>query len=117
MNGVVGFAKMINDDLFSALKMFEKATELKPDYALAFDNAAYCSFRLGDATKGRRYAKSSRQLGISTSYDMYDVGKIKQKPGVFPFRILCETVPCRESNCPDRAESEEIREKWRQGKR
>jgi tetratricopeptide (TPR) repeat protein len=111
----IGFAKMMNNDLGGALSMFEKATELKPDYALAFDNGAYCSFRLGDEIKGRRYAKSARQFGISTTFDTYNVGKTKQEPEVFPFRILCETVPCQKKDCKSRAESEEYRDKWKKG--
>lgn len=115
----IGFAKMMNQDFAGALGMFEIATQMKPDYALAFDNAAYCSYRLGDTIKGRRYAKSARQLGISTTYDMYDVGKTKDKEEELPFKILCETVPCREKNCKSRVESEQLRhellQKYRNG--
>jgi len=112
----IGFARMMNNEFAGALSMFERAAELKPDYALALDNAAYCAFRLGDAIKGRGYAKSARQLGVSTTYDMYDVGKKKQKPEVLPFSILCETVPCRETTCPGHEESIRLREKWRKPK-
>ncbi len=112
-----GFARMMNSDLEGALSMFEQAIGLKSDYALALDNAAYCSFRLGKSIEGRRYAKLSRRLGISTTYDMYDVGKTKQNQEPFPFSILCESVPCREKNCKERKKSEEFREQLRQGKR
>lgn len=112
----IGFARTMNNDFDGALSMFEKAMELKPDYALAFDNAAYCAFHQKNTIKGRRYAKSARQFGISTTYDMYDVGKKKQKPEVFPFQILCETVPCQETNCSIRGESKRMREEWGKSK-
>ena len=113
----IAFAKMMNRDFVGALEMFENATRMKPDFAPAFENAAFCAFRLGENLVGRRYAKIARRLGISTTYDLYDVGKTKQKPNLIPFEILCETVRCPEKNCKDRAESEEIREQWRQDQR
>jgi len=113
----IAFARMMNQDFVGALEMFEMATRMKPDFAPAFENAAFCAFRLGEKLVGKRYAKIARRLGIPTTYELYDVGKTKQKPNSVPFEILCETVLCPEKNCKDRAESEEIREKWRQGKR
>ncbi len=106
----VAFAKMINQDFGGALEMFEKATQMKRDFAPALENAAFCAFRLGNRLKGRRYAKIARRLGISTTYDLYDVGKTKQKPNSLPFEILCETVLCPQKNCRGRAESEKFRQ-------
>jgi len=109
----IGFAKMMDDDFPGAVSMFQKAIELKHDYALAFDNAAFCSFQLGDKVNGRKYAKSARQFGVHTTYDMYRVGKAKQEMNPVSFPTLCETVKCPERDCKGRAESKEIREQWR----
>jgi len=113
----IAFARMMNQDFVGALEIFEKATHMKPDFAPAFENAAFCAFRLGEKLVGKRYAKIARRLGISTTYELYEVGKTKQEPNPVPFEILCETVLCPEKNCKDRAESEEIRKQWQQGKR
>ena len=105
---------MMNRDFEGALEMFEKAGRVKSDFAPAFENAAFCAFRLGDKLRGNRYAKVARQLGISTTYDLYDVGKTKQKPNAVPFEILCETVLCPDKNCRGRAESEKLRQELQQ---
>ncbi|MFC1944843.1 tetratricopeptide repeat protein [Chloroflexota bacterium] len=110
----LGFARMMNADFEGSLYMFEKAMELKTDFALALDNAAYCALRIGDSIKGRRYAKEARQLGISTTYDMYDIGQIKQKQEGFPYKVLCETVPCIERDCKDRETSEDLKKRLQQ---
>jgi tetratricopeptide (TPR) repeat protein len=110
----IGFARMMNRDFGDALAMFEKAGRMKSDFAPAFENAAFCAFRLGDKLRGKRYAKVARQLGISTTYDLYDVGKTKQKPNAVPFEILCETVLCPDKNCKGRAESEKLRQDLQQ---
>jgi hypothetical protein len=109
-----GFARMMSRDFEGALAMFEKACCMKSDFAPAFENAAFCAFRLGDKLRGKRYAKIARQLGISTTYDLYDVGKTKQRPNVVPFEILCETVLCPDKNCKGRAESEKFRQELQQ---
>lgn len=106
------FSEMLIGDLAGALSMFEWAIRLKPDYALALDNAGYCAFRIGDNVKGRRYAKAARLCGVSTTYDLYDVGKTKRKPTPVPFPTLCESIPCPVVGCEGRAEAERIRENW-----
>jgi hypothetical protein len=109
-----GFARMMNRDFAGALEIFEKAGRMKPDFAPAFENAAFCAFHLGDKLRGNRYAKVARRLGISTTYDLYDVGKIKQKPKAVRFELLCETVLCPEKNCISRAELKKIEQKLHQ---
>jgi hypothetical protein len=108
----IGFARMMNRDFKGALEMFEKAGRMTHDFAPAFENAAFCAFRLGNKVAGNRNAKIARQLGISTTYDLYDVGKTKQKPKAVPFEILCETVLCPDKSCKGRAESEKFRLEW-----
>jgi len=105
-----GFSRMMNHDPAGALTMFEKAISLKPDYALALDNASYCSFLLGDKINGKGYAKSARLLGVSTTYDQFDVGKLMQTPRD-PFQTLCETVGCQNVNCVGRDKIEETKER------
>ena len=105
---------MINRDFAGALEMFENAVRMKSDFAPAFENAAFCAFRLKDKLRGNRYAKIARQLGISTTYDQNDVGKMKQNLNAAPFQILCETVLCPDKNCKGRAESEKLRKELQQ---
>jgi tetratricopeptide (TPR) repeat protein len=112
----IAFARMMNRDFAGALEMFIKAIHMKPDFAPAFENAAFCAFRQGETLDGRRYAKIARRLGISTTYELYDVGKTKQKQSSSHFEIFCETIHCKEKNCKGRTEVEEIRERLRQGK-
>jgi len=66
-----GFARMICKDLIGAITMFEKAIEERPEYALAYDNAAHCCFQLQDKIKGKRYAKQAHHFGISTTYNAW----------------------------------------------
>ncbi len=99
----IGFAKMMNNDIEGALVMFEEITEMKPDHALAWDNAAYCAFQMEDTLKGKRYARSAHQLGISIVYDRYDVGKKKVQSDLLSQRSLCDSVPCLDFSCPERS--------------
>jgi Tfp pilus assembly protein PilF len=106
------FGKMINNEFGEAMELFEKAIQMKPDFAPAFENAAFCAFRSGDKIKGNRYAKSARRLGISTTFDLYDVGKTKEKPGRNPFEPLCESVMCPDKTCPERTSTEQVRQEF-----
>ena len=106
------FAKMMNNEFEEALELFEKAIQMKPDFAPAFENAAFCAFRSGDKIKGNRYAKTARRLGISTTYDRYNVGKTKERHKRNPFQPLCETVMCPDKSCPERTSSEKVRQEF-----
>ncbi|QNT75900.1 hypothetical protein [Dehalogenimonas etheniformans] len=93
------FCLMAKKEFLAALEKFELAIALKPDLALALDNAAFCAFHSGLAGKGRTLARRARQHGISDTYDLYDVGGWKrrfQQRGIEP---LCRTIPCPEKNC------------------
>lgn len=60
-----------------ALSEFEFVINSKPDYALAFDYAAHCSFILGDRTKGIRYAKEARKRGEEAHIPHGEMGSIE----------------------------------------
>ena len=62
-----------------ALEQLEKALETRPNHAVTFKYAARCAFRLGDKTKGIRYAKAARRLGEPGEY-------IAWKRGVYSSR-------------------------------
>jgi len=106
------FGKMMNNEYEEALELFEKTIQMKPDFAPAFENAAFCAFRSGDKIKGNRYAKSARRLGISTTFDLYDVGKTKEKPNRNPFEPLCESVMCPDKTCPERTSTEQVKQEF-----
>ena len=56
-------------DRFSeALDEFEFVLVHRPDYAIAFNDAAHSAFMLGDKTKGIRYAKEARKFGCTQAY-------------------------------------------------
>jgi len=48
---------------------------IEPTYAIALDNDARCAFELGDATKGRRYAKEALRFGEPGTYHVWHSGK------------------------------------------
>ena len=106
----IGFAKMMVGDHFGALNIFERIIQKIPDHALALDSASYCCFMLGDTVKGNSLAKRARIYGISTTYDQYDVGKLKERINL-PLQTICERVGCLKVDCTGRYEVEKAREK------
>jgi tetratricopeptide (TPR) repeat protein len=76
----LGFVKMICNDFAGAVQMYETAIQQKPDYALAYDNAAHCCFLLKDTIKGKRYAKQAYNLGESLTYNAWYSHLYEQQP-------------------------------------
>ena len=70
----MGYVLMNLSRYAEALEQFEGAIAARPDHALSFLYAARCAFRLGDKTKGIRYAKTARRLGEPTEYISWKKG-------------------------------------------
>ena len=51
-----------------AKKMGHWGIEERPDFAPAYDHAAHCAFKSGDRTRGLRYAKEARMLGMPAEH-------------------------------------------------
>ena len=54
-----------------ALEQLESVIAVRPDYTLAFRDAARCAFMLDDKRKGIRYAKTAKRLGDSYEYNAW----------------------------------------------
>ncbi len=74
-----GHAFMCIKEYEKALRDFEFVINIKPDYALALDHAAYCAFMLQDQVKGRKYAKEARKFGSPQTYNEWRRGLYKRK--------------------------------------
>ena len=70
----MGYVLMNMSRYAEALEQLEEVVAARPNYALAFLYAAHCAFKLGDKTKGVRYAKTARRLGESTEYIAWKKG-------------------------------------------
>lgn len=73
----LGYARMRCNDPKGALVMFESVIKDKPDNGLVLDCAAHCYFLVGDAEKGRAFAKKAYQLGFADTYKDWRAGKYR----------------------------------------
>ena len=72
---VMGYVLMNLSRFSEALEQLEEVLEVKTDHALAVLYASRCAFRMGDKTRGIRYAKEARRLGESAEYNAWRRGK------------------------------------------
>ena len=71
---VKGYVLMTLELYPEALACLEPVIEERPDFAPAYDLAAYLAFQSGDKTKGLRYAKEARMRGIYTEHRAWGSG-------------------------------------------
>ena len=77
---VKGFVLMTLECFTEALECLEAVIEERPDFAPAYDLAAHSAFQSGDKTKGLRYAKGARMLGIYTEHRAWGSGAYSSRP-------------------------------------
>ena len=65
---VKGYVLMKLERYSEALECLEAVIEERPDFAPAYDHAAHCAFKSGDRTRGLRYAKEARMLGMPAEH-------------------------------------------------
>ncbi len=72
---VMGWVLMNLSRYTEALEQLEEVVGVRPNHALAFLHASRCAFKLGDKTKGIRYAKTARRLGEPDEYIAWKKGQ------------------------------------------
>lgn len=77
---VKGYVLMTLERFIEALACLEAVIAERPDFAPAYDHAAYSAFRSGDKTKGLRYAKEARMRGIYTEHRAWGTGTYSSRP-------------------------------------
>ena len=71
----VGYVLMELERFSEGLEHLEQVVRVRSDYALAYNYAALCAFKMGDGVKGRRYAKKAHRLGESEVHDAWQRGE------------------------------------------
>lgn len=77
---VKGYVLMTLELYSEALVCLEAVIEEQPDYAPAYDLAAHSAFLSGDKTKGLRYVKGARMLGMYTEHRAWGSGAYSSRP-------------------------------------
>ena len=71
---VKGYVLITLERYSEGLECLEAVIEERPDFAPAYQHAAHCAFKSGDGTKGLRYAKGARTLGIPAEHWAWGAG-------------------------------------------
>ena len=71
---VKGYVLITLERYPEALECLEAVIEERPDFAPAYDHAAHCAFKSGSRTKGLRYAKEARILGMPAEHWAWGAG-------------------------------------------
>ena len=71
---VKGYVLIILERFSEGLECLEAVIEERPDFAPAYQHAAHCAFKSGDRTKGLRYVKEARMLGIPAEHWAWGAG-------------------------------------------
>lgn len=74
-----GYTLMMLSRHDAALAEFEAVIAARPDYALAYRDAATCAFALGSARQGVHYAKTARRLGEPDAYNAWQRSRQNRK--------------------------------------
>ena len=74
-----GYTLMMLSRHDDALAEFEAVIAARPDYALAYRDAATCAFALGSARQGVHYAKTARRLGEPDAYNAWQRSRQNRK--------------------------------------
>ncbi len=77
---VKGYVLTTLERYSEALECLEAVIKEQPGYASAYDHAAHCAFMSGDKTKGLRYAKQARLLGIPAEQWAWGAGAYSSRP-------------------------------------